>query len=47
MAELQLINLTKMNPGSGLYALFLERLTYLRHNAPEQGWDGAWKFETK
>jgi len=47
MAELQLINLTKANPGSGLYALFLERTAHLRQNPPEQGWDGSWKFETK
>ena len=47
MAELQLINLSKMNPGSGLYALFLERIAHLRRNPPEQGWDGSWKFETK
>ena len=47
MAELQLLNLTKVNPGSGLYALFLQRIAHLRHNPPEQGWDGSWKFETK
>ncbi|MEO8007306.1 MAG: adenylate/guanylate cyclase domain-containing protein [Betaproteobacteria bacterium] len=47
MAELQLINLTKVNPSNGLYALFLERLTHLRQDPPEQGWDGSWKFETK
>ena len=47
MAELQLINLAKMNPGSGLYALFLERIAHLRENPPEHGWDGSWKFETK
>ncbi len=47
MAELQLINLTKSNPASGLYALFLERIAHLRKNPPEHGWDGSWKFETK
>ncbi|HVY05854.1 MAG TPA: adenylate/guanylate cyclase domain-containing protein [Burkholderiales bacterium] len=47
MAELQLINLTKMNPGSGLYRLFLERIAHLRRNPPEPGWDGSWKLETK
>ena len=47
MAELQLINLTKVNPGSGLYALFLKRIAHLRQNPPEQGWDGSWKFEAK
>jgi adenylate cyclase len=47
MAELQLINLTKVSPGSGLYALFLERIAQLRMNPPEHGWDGSWKFESK
>ena len=47
MAELQLINLTRANPGSRLYALFLERIAHLRKNPPEHGWDGTWKFETK
>jgi adenylate cyclase len=47
MAELQLINLSKANPGSGLYALFLERIAQLRASPPEEGWDGSWKFETK
>ena len=47
MAELQLINLTKMNPDSKLYLLFRERIAHLRKNPPENGWDGSWKFETK
>jgi adenylate cyclase len=47
MAELQLINLSKANPDSGLYALFLERIAQLRASPPEEGWDGSWKFETK
>jgi hypothetical protein len=47
MAELQLLNMQKLNAASGLYKLFLERITFLRSNPPEQGWDGSWKFETK
>ena len=47
MAELQLINLSKINPSSGLYALFLQRIAHLRLHPPQQGWDGSWKFETK
>jgi adenylate cyclase len=47
MAELQLINLMKIAPDSGLYRLFLERIAHLRKNPPEDGWDGSWKFETK
>ena len=47
MAELQLINLTRLDPQAGLYALYLERIARLRKNPPERGWDGSWKFETK
>ena len=47
MAELQLINLARVNPGCGLYALVLEHIAHLRDNPPEHGWDGSWKFETK
>ena len=47
MAELQLMNLTKLNADSGLYRLFRERIAHLRKNPPENGWDGSWKFETK
>lgn len=47
MAELQLINLTRLDPHAGLYALYLERIARLRKNPPERGWDGSWKFETK
>lgn len=47
MAELQLINLIKINSGSTLYARFLERIAFFRTNPPEPAWDGSWKFETK
>jgi adenylate cyclase len=47
MAELQLLNLQKLNAASGLYKLFLGRIAFFRRNSPEQGWDGSWKFETK
>jgi adenylate cyclase len=47
MAELQLINLRKATPDGTLYAEFLERVTHFRAAPPENGWDGAWKFETK
>jgi adenylate cyclase len=47
MAELQLINLVKVNSGSVLYAQFLERIAFFRINPPEPAWDGSWKFETK
>jgi adenylate cyclase len=47
MAELQLINLTRLDPHAGLYALYLQRIAHLRKTPPEHGWDGSWKFETK
>ena len=47
MAELQIINLLKQAPDSGLYKLYLERIAYFRRQPPEDGWDGSWKFDTK
>jgi adenylate cyclase len=47
MAELQLLNLQKLNAASGLYKLFLGRIALFRSNPPKQGWDGSWKFEIK
>ena len=47
MAELQLLNLLKINATSGLYKLFLERIVYFRANPPDDGWDGSWRFDTK
>jgi len=47
MAELQLLNLQKLNAASALYKLFLGRIALFRRDSPEQGWDGSWKFETK
>jgi adenylate cyclase len=46
-AELQLHNLKKTVPDTGLYDEFLERIKYFRANPPGTDWDGAWKFETK
>ncbi len=47
MAEMQLINLQKRAPARKLYGVFLERIAYLRANAPGKDWDGAFTFETK
>jgi adenylate cyclase len=46
-AELQLHNLRKTSPESGLYDEFLDRIKFFRANPPPSDWDGAWKFETK
>jgi adenylate cyclase len=47
MAELQLLNLTKGYPLRVLYQTFLARITAYRSDPPEQGWDGAFRFDTK
>jgi adenylate cyclase len=47
-AELQLFNLQKIVPDSGLYShTFVERIPYLRANPPGKDWDGAFTFKTK
>jgi len=47
-AELKLLNLQKMVPGSVLYShAFVERFSYLRANPPGKDWDGAFTFTTK
>jgi adenylate cyclase len=47
MAELQLINLQKANPGRHLYQLYIDRIAHYRANPPGDDWDGAFRFETK
>jgi len=46
-AELQLMNLTRMAPGTLLYKLYLERVTKYRAEPPEEGWTGVTKFTEK
>ena len=47
LAELQLLNLQKMDPEVELYDIYLERVAIFRKEPPGDGWDGVWKFETK
>jgi adenylate cyclase len=47
MAELQLINLQKANPGRVVYQLYIDRIAHYRANPPGDDWDGAFRFETK
>ena len=47
MAELQLINLQKLEPGAKLYKVYMERIEFLRQNPPGENWDGAFTFQTK
>jgi adenylate cyclase len=47
MAELQMLNLQKGSENGELYGVFIERIAHFRAHPPEDGWDGAWTFETK
>ncbi len=46
-AELQLLNLQKLDASQPLYQLFMERISALRSNPPDAPWDGATRFEAK
>jgi adenylate cyclase len=47
MAELQMLNLQKGSEDGELYGVFIKRIAHFRAHPPEDGWDGAWTFETK
>jgi len=46
-AELQLMNLQRMSPETGLYGIYAERVAYFRNNPPAAEWDGVFVFQTK
>lgn len=46
-AELQLLNLQRLNPGCELYRIFSGKITDHRASPPGPDWDGVTKFETK
>ena len=46
-AEVTLINLSRMDPKSKLYAEFASRIALMRANPPGEGWDGVTTFKTK
>ena len=46
-AELQLLNLQKVDSSQRLYELFMERVSDLRNNPPAVPWDGAARLEAK
>ena len=46
-ADVNLINLQRMAPGHGLYALYAERIAAFRHTPPPAGWDGVTTFAEK
>lgn len=47
LAELQLVNLQRMSPETGLYRIYAERVAYFRRNPPGEAWDGVFVFQTK
>ena len=46
-AELQLMNLQRMSPGTALYGIYAERVGYFRKNPPGAEWDGVFVFQVK
>ena len=46
-AEVQLLNLQKMEGVQRLYQLFTQRIAQLRRNPPDVSWDGGFRFEAK
>jgi adenylate cyclase len=46
-AEMDLFNLQRMSPESGLYQLYFERISQWLINPPGPGWDGVTAFKTK
>lgn len=47
LAELQFINLQKLNPQRYLYEMYAKRIAYIRLNPPGKGWDGVYTHESK
>ena len=46
-AELQLYNLSRINPHCILYQVYAKRIAYYRDHPPGDGWDGVTAFDTK
>ena len=46
-ADVNLLNLQRMAPGRGLYALYAERVAAFRRAPPPEGWDGVTAFDEK
>lgn len=48
IAEVQLINLQKLEPQRYLYEMYIKRIAYSRQNPPGSDWDGVFNYdETK
>jgi adenylate cyclase len=46
-AEVNLLNLTRINPGCMLYEEYADRVVKFRRNPPGPGWDGVTTFDEK
>jgi adenylate cyclase len=46
-AEVNLLNLQRMNPACGLYGVYAERISEKRRNPPPVDWDGVTAFDEK
>lgn len=44
-ADVQLLNLQRLNPGKTLYTLYAYRVAHLRKHPPAPGWDGAFQAD--
>ena len=47
LAEMQFINLQKLEPQRFLYEMYIKRITYFKQNPPVGDWDGVFNYETK
>ena len=47
LAEVQLINLQKLEPQRYLYEMYIKRIAYFRQSPPGGDWDGVFNYETK
>jgi adenylate cyclase len=47
MAEIQFINLQKLNPQRYLYDMYIKRIAHYRQTPPGSDWDGVYTHESK
>jgi adenylate cyclase len=47
LAEMQLLNLQKLEPQRYVYEMYIKRIAYFRQHPPGDQWDGVFNYETK
>ncbi len=47
LAEMQLLNLQKLEPQRYVYEMYIMRIAYFRQHPPGDQWDGVFNYETK